>query len=138
MEVLLTAELLTVQERCDESKQWAAWAPGLKVALVLALKDSLHRHTTPSLEAALRPLGRAALEGWQQHYMNDHMPARRDCKHCVRSSARSKPHRRVNHPEAYTLSVYLSGKMAPGQDQARHPSRYSVHFSSGWSRSTTC
>ena len=52
------------------------------------------------------------------------MPARRDCKHCVRAAARSKPHKRIVRPEAYTLSVDLSGKMAPGLDQSRRPCRY--------------
>eukprot|EP00913_Durusdinium_trenchii_P015946 g14985.t1 len=115
---------LPLRERCELSKQWAEWAPGLKVALVLALQDHLHRGCTPSVEAALRPLGQVALEGWRQHYLQDHMPARRDCRHCVRASARSKPHRRITHPEAYTLSVDLSGKMVVGQDQSRHDCRY--------------
>ena len=114
----------TMQQRCEDSKQWAAWAPGLKVAIVLALQGWLNQGSTPSLEAALRPLTPAALDSWKQHYLNDHMPARRDCKHCVRSAARSKPHKRIVHPEAYTLSVDLSGKMAPGLDQSRHQCRY--------------
>ena len=71
---------MTLQERCDDSKSWAAWAPGLKVALVLAIQDRLHRGATPSLEAALRPLGQVALDSWRAHYLNDHMPAHRDCK----------------------------------------------------------
>lgn len=48
----------TLHERCEDSKLWAAWAPGLKVALVLAVQDRLHRGVTPSLEAALRPLAK--------------------------------------------------------------------------------
>ena len=115
---------MTLQERCEESRSWSAWAPGLKVALVLAIQDRLHRGTAPSLEAALRPLGQVALESWRAHYLNDHMPARRDCKHCVKASARSKPHKRVSHAEAYTLSVDLSGKMVAGHDQSRHECRY--------------
>ena len=115
---------MTLKERCEDSKGWAAWAPGLKVALVLAVQDHLNRRVTPSLEAALRPVGQVALESWRQHYLNDHMPARRDCRDCVRSSARSKPHRKITHPEAYTLSIDLSGKMVIGQDQNRHDCRY--------------
>ena len=115
---------MTLRERCEDSKGWAAWAPGLKVALVLAVQDHLNRRTTPSLEAALRPVGQVALESWRQHYLNDHMPARRDCRDCVRSSARSKPHRKITHPEAYTLSIDLSGKMVVGQDQNRHDCKY--------------
>ena len=47
---------MTMQQRCEDSKQWAAWAPGLKVAIVLALQGWLNQGSTPSLEAALRPL----------------------------------------------------------------------------------
>ena len=117
-------QAMTMQERCNSSKQWAEWAPGLKTALALALNDHLHRGNMPSLDAALKPLGQVALDSWRQHYLNDHMPARRDCKDCVRSAARSKPHRKINHPEAYTLSIDLSGKMAIGQDQHRHDCKY--------------
>ena len=115
---------MSMQERCDNSKTWASWASGLKGALVLALQEHLHRGATPSLAAAMRPLGQVALEGWRNHNLNDHMPARRDCKHCVRTSAQSRPHRRIIHPESYTLSVDLSGKMVVGQDQSRHDCRY--------------
>lgn len=68
---------MSINERRDDSKTWASWAPGLKVALVLALQDHLNTSSKPSLEAALRPLGQVALEGWRNHYLNDHMPARR-------------------------------------------------------------
>lgn len=85
-------QAMTLQERCDDSKGWAAWAPGLKTALVLAVQGHMRAGSTPSLEHALRPLGPLALESWRQHYLNDHTPARRDCRDCVRTSARSKPH----------------------------------------------
>ena len=115
---------MTMQARCNDSKQWAAWAPGLKVALVLALQDRLKRGINSSSEAALRPLNATALDSWRQHYLHDHMPARRDCKQCVQAAARSKPHKRISHPEAFTLSVDLSGKMVVGQDQHRQDCKY--------------
>ena len=49
--------------------------------------------------------------------MQDHLPARRDCSHCLRAQGRSRPHKRVEHPEAFTLSLDLSGKLTPGKDQ---------------------
>eukprot|EP00435_Cladocopium_sp_Y103_P033382 s1981_g8.t1 len=52
------------------------------------------------------------------------MPSRRDCVHCVRSQGRGKQHRRVTHPEAFTLSVDLSGKMTAGYDQGHQRCRY--------------
>eukprot|EP00435_Cladocopium_sp_Y103_P030555 s975_g7.t1 len=72
----------------------------------------------------VKALGPVALEQWRRHFLNDHMPARRDCAHCVRAQARSKPHRRIQHPDAYTLSMDLSGKLSPGGDQLQADVRY--------------
>jgi hypothetical protein len=60
----------------------------------------------------------------EKHFLNDHLPARRDCSHCVRAQTRSKPHRRIQHAENYTLSVDLSGKLSPGDDQETNGCRY--------------
>ena len=75
-------------------------------------------------QAALRPLTHVALEAWKNHFLHDHLPARRDCMHCVRAQARPKPHCKVTHPEAYTLSVDLSGRMTAGQDQEHQRCKY--------------
>eukprot|EP00435_Cladocopium_sp_Y103_P029326 s3762_g7.t1 len=64
----------------------------------------------------VQALGPVALEQWRRHFLNDHMPARRDCAQCVRAQAKSKPHRRIQHPDAYTLSMDLSGKLSPAKD----------------------
>ena len=179
-----------LQKRMEASKRWAAWAPGLKQALVVAIRQHLQeleyeraaqdqgaersdqraRHASvqplqegpgqsnnqisvQSLEPdsiqqqdetmevnqrgyqAQRPegsqrppmakaLGPVALEQWKRHFLNDHLPARRDCSHCVRAQGRSKPHRRIQHPAAYTLSVDLSGRMTPGDDQQVKACKY--------------
>ena len=73
---------------------------------------------------ALRSLPQLALDAWKTHFLCDHLPARRDCVHCVRSQSRGKQHRRVSHPEAYTLSVDMSGKLTPGNDQGNQRCRY--------------
>ena len=172
-----------LQCRIEASKRWAAWAPGLKLAIATAIQSHIQaleyeraarglnlltaasraghvsvqpldkgpdkgndqisvRPLEPQLlqsrnEQADEPmgyptrhpqqpspqkpdvkaLGPVALEQWKRHFLNDHLPARRDCSHCVRAQGRSKPHRRVQHPEAYTLSIDLSGKMSAGGDQ---------------------
>ena len=85
-----------------------------------ASKHPHQRHHEPQLHA----LGAAALEQWRRHYLNDHLPARRDCAQCVRAQARSKPHRRIEHPESFTLSVDLSGKLSPGDDQHGKDCKY--------------
>ena len=116
---------LTMAQKCQESKPWAAWAPGLKLAIATAVNRWLESFDADKRDLpTLRPLGAVALDAWRKHYMNDHLPARRDCQHCVRTQARGRPHQRVQHPEAFTLSIDLSGKLCEGLDQAKRRCRY--------------
>ena len=131
---------LSVKERCAMSKTWAAWAPGLKAAVAEAISRWIRREAPPRegpedptgvvyAEDDVRPVGVAAignvaLQQWKQHYMQDHMPARRDCSHCVRSQGRSRAHRRVCHPESFTLSLDMSGRMTGGKDQTPGTNKY--------------
>ena len=131
---------LSVKERCAMSKTWAAWAPGLKAAVAEAISRWVRREAPPRegledptgvvyAEDDVRPVGVAAignvaLQQWKQHYMQDHMPARRDCSHCVRSQGRSRAHRRVCHPESFTLSLDMSGRMTGGKDQTPGTNKY--------------
>ena len=144
----LRREHLPLEQRIKQSKQWAAWAPGLKHAIMLAMKQHLQHvdfqlspRQASSEPSPLQPNDDAAqvqqpaqvnvvckgkdhLALWREHYLNDHLPARRDCAQCVRAQARSKPHRRIVHPEAYTLSLDLSGRMSPGDDQQVKACKY--------------
>ena len=131
---------LSVKERCALSKTWAAWAPGMKAAVAEAISRWIRREAPPRegpedptgvvyAEDDVRPVGVAAignvaLQQWKQHYLQDHMPARRDCSHCVRSQGRSRAHRRVVHPEAFTLSLDMSGRMTGGKDQTPGTCKY--------------
>ena len=126
---------MSLDDRCALSKSWAAWAPGLKAALVASVKCHLDLcgNTSPDhLDLDLRgpeqpkmkPLGPVALRQWQKHFVNDHYPARRDCRQCIQSQARGRPHKRLQHAEAFTLSLDLSGKMTPGHDQSGEPCKY--------------
>ena len=124
---------MSMEERCRTSKTWSAWAPGLKEALVVAIKNRLEQNcpTSPRSQPGrqhgrpdLRALSATALAQWKSHFLHDHLPARRDCIHCVRAQARSKAHKKVSHPDAYTLSVDLSGKMVAGWDQGHERTRY--------------
>ena len=45
---------------------------------------------------------------WRLHLQRDHLPYRKDCRVCVERST-GKPHRKVSHPAAYTLSVDTAG-----------------------------
>ena len=74
----------------------------------------------------LQALKTDAKEMWKSHVMNGHYPARRDCAVCVQAAGRSKSHRRLQHPDCYTLSVDLSGKLPPGKDQLNPVAKYIV------------
>ena len=118
---------MTVEQRCEVSRTWSQWALGLKNAISLAVSQRvqwLDRHPDQPQQPAVRTLGSAALESWKTHYLHDHMPSRRDCQQCVRAQARGRPHRRVQHPEAFTLSVDLSGKFTPGINQEQKQCKY--------------
>ena len=102
-------------ERIVKTKRWSAWASGL----VQATKEAPQRRddVEHGEQRALRPLSAVAKEQWKRHFQCDHQPARRDCRTCVESQGRGRPHRRIQHPQAYTLSVDLSGRLASGKDQ---------------------
>lgn len=99
----------TIRQRCEESKKWAEWAPGLKKALAVALSRRLKMFNELVPGGEIRKLKPLTAAQWRSHFLHDHQPARRDCSHCVQAQARSRPHRRVQHPESFTLSVDLTG-----------------------------
>ena len=118
---------MPMDRRCEASKTWSRWAPGLKDAISMAVSQRvqwLDRQPHEQPQPVVRTLSSAALEAWKTHYLHDHMPARRDCQHCVRAQARGRPHRRIQHPEAFTLSVDLSGKFTPGINQEQKMCKY--------------
>eukprot|EP00438_Fugacium_kawagutii_P026545 Skav234025 [mRNA] locus=scaffold1243:187385:190006:+ [translate_table: standard] len=117
---------MSMREKCAQSKQWAAWAPGLKAAIAEGVTRYLGRLPTCASPRGvhLRPLSATILSQWKEHYLHDHHPSRRDCVHCVRAAARSRPHRRVEHAEAYTLSMDLTGKLDVGKDQENETVHY--------------
>ena len=100
----------SLEERIQQSKTWACWAPGLKQEIMKAVKEHLK-------QPQMKPLRPEEMLKWKQHFLNDHLPARRDCKACVQAQGRGRPHQRITHPEAFTLSVDLSGKLKQGVDQ---------------------
>ena len=99
----------SIQERIARSKSWAAWAPGLKAALVVAVRESLEKGD-PQLR-------RMDLNAWQKHLLNGHLPYSRECRACVVAASKSKAHRRAPHPDAYTLSIDTAGPFEAAEDQ---------------------
>ena len=115
-------EEASVEAKCRLSQTWAAWAPGLKAALVVSLRRRLQG------QQSIRALTVAQKNAWKMHFENDHMPARRDCRTCLEAAGRSKPHHRVRHPQAFTLSVDVTGPFV----------KLKVSIRKGVDRSTIC
>ena len=53
-------------------------------------------------------LGKMTAKEWQLHIRRDHIPYRKDCRHCVQSAA-GRPHRKTAHRSAYVLSADVAG-----------------------------
>ena len=53
-------------------------------------------------------IGKMTAKEWQLHVQRDHLPFRRDCRHCVQAAS-GRPHRRVTHRSAYVLSADVAG-----------------------------
>ena len=90
----------------------AEWAPGLNVAISLALREWL---VTPTLNTM-------TVGQWKEHVARGHLPPRRDCLYCNMYGASGRPHRRVSHPELFSLSSDLTGPHELGMNHnARSP-----------------
>ena len=101
------AEDLT--ERIKQSRDWSAWAPGLKQALAVAIREALN--------SPVHQVKRMDLDAWKRHLLNGHLPYNRECKSCVIAASRGKTHKRIPHAEAYTLSIDTAGPFMLADDQ---------------------
>ena len=100
------AEELTVDQRVQLSRTWAAWSPGLKQAIVTALKNELDGR-----------IKRLSLDQWKAHLLNDHQPYYQGCRTCLEACGQSRRLRRVVTPDSYTLAIDLAGPFKKGEDQ---------------------
>eukprot|EP00435_Cladocopium_sp_Y103_P069412 s890_g33.t1 len=82
---------VSVEERILASQKWASWAPGLKRALMVALKHWLE---VPRVQ-------RMTKEEWKTHLLND----------------KGRYHRKIVSREALSLSIDLAGPFEKGIDQ---------------------
>ena len=108
-------------EMINASKGWSVWAPGH----VQALRDMLRAFFVKAerwRDQALMKMDASFME----HVRQQHMPYRRDCKHCIQGGARHKPHRRVLTPQAWTLSVDTTGPFKHGLDEGTNKAKYLV------------
>eukprot|EP00438_Fugacium_kawagutii_P019078 Skav200865 [mRNA] locus=scaffold3214:128100:133379:+ [translate_table: standard] len=123
---------MTLKERCAESRTWSEWAPGLKHVLALVIRRwTAQPHPRPDGSPRMNRLSPWTMEQWKRHVLQDHQPARRDCRFCVQAQARSRAHQRVRHAEAFTLAVDLSGRMTEGLDQCTQGTRKAKYMMVG-------
>ena len=111
----------SLEQRMEDSRAWAAWAPGLKAALKVAI-----RVTSEEWSSGVVAARRLSREQWIAHLKNDHQPYRNECRTCLEAAGRSRPHRRVEHPRAFTLSIDLGGPYVTGRDQLGARMKYMV------------
>ena len=90
------------------SSSLARWVPGLCRSVAEAC--ALHINGNVEEEPKLKRMT------WEQHCQNGHVPFRRDCRICQEQSAKSRPHRKVTHPLAATLSLDTAGPYPVAKD----------------------
>ena len=102
-----------------ESKSLAAWAGGLKQAVV----DSWQRARAGD-QPRVKTVRGDTNWAWYQHILNGHVPHRRDCRECLRGAGRDRPRLRQQFPSPFTMAVDVAGPFAPGCDQDMGQPRY--------------
>ena len=70
-------------------------------------------------------MAKMTADQWRAHVLNDHVPFSRECTTCLKGGGKSRPHRKVPHPDAMTLSLDVCGPFRPGEDY-RRKSRYFI------------
>ena len=83
-----------------DSSALSRWVPGLCDTIASACAAALQEEEPEVKVKAL---------SWDQHVQNGHVPFRRDCRVCQQQSVKSRPHRKVKHPLAGTLSLDTAG-----------------------------
>eukprot|EP00435_Cladocopium_sp_Y103_P023447 s854_g5.t1 len=102
---------LSMDERCRLTKTRAAWAPGLKEAIATEVGRFIQGvERDPH---SVQPLALGSADGSDC-----------DLSSVQPRAGRGRQHRRVTHPDAYALSVDLSGKLTAGFDQGHQRCRY--------------
>ena len=107
----------SVGQRAMVSRSWAAWPEAFKTEIVKGILIELEQDKFDERENQEQRIAKLTSEQWKQHVLNDHMPFSRECPTCLQGSGRSRPHKKVPHPDALTLSVDICGPFRPGQDK---------------------
>ena len=79
---------------------------------------------TPTAAMKVVNLPKKEVESWRRHFAAGHVPYRRDCGVCVEAAGRGRCRKRIQHPEAFCLSVDTAGPFCAGVDQSRKKAKY--------------
>ena len=98
------------EEMPERSDQDFIWSPGLVNAIVVAVGIWYQEGRCVPRVCAMTP------EKWKQHVDTNHAEYRKDCATCVMARGVGRQHRKVHHPESYTLTSDVAGPLNPGLD----------------------
>eukprot|EP00913_Durusdinium_trenchii_P001700 g1572.t1 len=110
-------------ERTAASRSWAAWPEAFKTEVTKGILIELEQDRVEERTALDKMMAKLTSEQWKQHVLNDHMPFSRECPTCLQGSGKNRPHKKVQRPDALTLSVDICGPFRPGHDRLKK-SRY--------------
>ena len=113
----------SMEERSNQSRGWAAWPTRFKEEVVKAIIFELDAKCSASMEGDHAAVAKMTADQWKTHVWNDHVPFSKECTTCLKGAGKSRPHRKVPHPDAMTLSLDVCGPFRPGEDY-RKKSRY--------------
>ena len=116
-----------LDQRISTSRSWAAWPEPFKIEIIKGILLELEGGKILGDGGESIPqAAKMTTEQWRQHVLNDHLPYSRECATCLQGSGRSRPHRKVQHPDALTLSVDICGPFRPGHDRLVEPRYFMV------------
>ncbi|OLP78822.1 hypothetical protein AK812_SmicGene40961 [Symbiodinium microadriaticum] len=98
------------EEMPERSDQDFIWSQGLVNAIVVAVGIWYQESRCVPRVCAMTPAK------WKQHVDTNHAEYRRDCATCVMARGVGRQHRKVHHPESYTLTSDVAGPLNPGLD----------------------
>ena len=107
------SEIVHASNSLGLSGQWAKWAPGLVKAMSAMIRCHIQK-----AQGKIRPQRIASISAdFICHVQRGHIPFRRDCQICLQGAAQMRAHRKVLHPDSWTLSMDLSGPFALSKDE---------------------
>ena len=103
-----------LEGRLRQSREWAAWAPGMVAAIKASLQIYLRNISQMNHVKVKKAM---SLEQWKQHVHRGHVPFDRRCRMCLQEAGVDRPHRRLKAAvSAYVLNVDITGPFVAGSD----------------------